>query len=173
MTGKTWGEHTTSVENTKTRMRRWMAKTQRGHRTASPGARLRGWSRWAGLLLLSTLGAAAIASRIPGPPIALPVRRVHLEQTPEQMQAQMRGGLASRLLVQDANEAVARFDGRAGIFRYETVELIHFSDQGVTFDRLVASHMRNSSGATDSRSAQVPPETTHALLSHRHGYSSL
>jgi hypothetical protein len=221
MTGKTWGEHTTSVENTKTRMRRWMAKTQRGHRTASPGARLRGWSRWAGLLLLNTLGAAAIASRIPGPPIALPVRRVRLEQ----MQAQMRGGLASRLLVQDANAAVARFDGRAGIFRYDTVELIHFSDQGVTFehlrgpflscierfefvpladhayvlehrgtfvmrggllgwlfgvlairgvfDRLVASHMRNSSGATDSRSAQVPPETTHALLSQRHGCSSL
>jgi hypothetical protein len=102
----------------------------------------------------------------------------------------------------DANAAVARFEDRAGIFRYETVELIRFSDQGVTFehlrgpfrscierfefvllvdgayafehrgtfvmrggllgwlfgvlvirgvfDRLVASHMQNSSGATDS-----------------------
>jgi hypothetical protein len=52
------------------------------------------------------------------------------------LQAQMRGDLVSRLLVQDANAAVARFEGRAGIFRYETVELIRFSDQGVTFEHL-------------------------------------
>jgi len=64
------------------------------------------------------------------------VRWVRLEQRPEQLQAQMHSGLASRLLVQDANAAVARFDGRAGIFRYETVELIRFSDQGVTFKYL-------------------------------------
>jgi hypothetical protein len=64
------------------------------------------------------------------------VHWVRLEQTPVQLQAQMRGGLASRLLVQDANAAVARFEGRAGFFRYETVELIRFSDQGVTFEHL-------------------------------------
>lgn len=47
-----------------------------------------------------------------------------------------RCALASRLLVQDANAAVARFEGRAGFFRYETVEFIRFSDQGVTFEHL-------------------------------------
>ncbi len=94
-----------------------------------------GRSRWVGPLL-GILCAAAIARRIPGPPISLPVRRVRLEQTPEQRQAQMRGGLASRLLIQDANVAVARFKGRAAMFCYETVEPIRFSDQGVTFEHL-------------------------------------
>ena len=94
-----------------------------------------GRNRWVSLLL-GTLCTVAVAKRIPGPPIALPVRQVRLEQTPEQMKAQMRGGLASRALVQDANAAVAQFEGRAGIFRYETVELIRFSDQGVTFEHL-------------------------------------
>ena len=95
---------------------------------------LSGWSR-AGLLL-STLCALALARRIPGPPITLPVRRVRLEHTPEQLKAQMRDGLAPRILIQDANAAVAHFEGRAGIFRYTTVELIRFSDQGVTFEHL-------------------------------------
>jgi hypothetical protein len=72
----------------------------------------------------------------PRSPITLLVRRARLEQTPEPLQAQLRGDLASRLLGQDANAAVARFGGRAGIFRYETVELIRFSDQGVTFEHL-------------------------------------
>lgn len=126
------------------------------------------------------------------------MRRVRLEQ----MQAQMRTALASRALIQGANAVVAQFEGRAGIFHYETVELICFSDLGVTFehlrgpfrsciewfefvpladgtyalehrgtfvmrrgllgwlfgvlvicgafDRLVATHMQNSSGVTDS-----------------------
>jgi hypothetical protein len=202
-----------SVEKHKARICRWMTETKRENRTesllSSSGLcrsmeqlhRRRGWSRWAGLLL-SALCAVAVARRIPGPPIMLPVRRMRLEQTPEQMKAQMRDGLASRLLIQDANAAVAQFEGGAGIFRYETVELIRFSDQGVTFehlrgpfqscverfefvpladggyafehqgtfvmrggwlgwlfgilvirgvfDRLVATHMQNSSGATDS-----------------------
>jgi hypothetical protein len=105
------------------------------HRSWEQWRRRGGRSRWVGLLL-GILCAAAVARRIPGPPITLPVRRVRLEQTPEQLRAQMRGGLASRLLVQNANAAVARFEGRAGFFRYETVELICFSDQGVTFEHL-------------------------------------
>jgi len=202
-----------SIEKHRAGTRRWMSEVKREERREflfPSGALHRSWeqwrrggerSRWVGPLL-GILGAAVVARRIPGPPITLPVRRVRLERTPEQLQAQMRGGLASRLLVQDANAVVARFEGRAGIFRYETVELIRFSDQGVTFehlrgpfrscierfefvlladgayalehrgtfvmrggllgwlfgilvirgafDRLVASHMQNSSGATDS-----------------------
>jgi hypothetical protein len=69
-------------------------------------------------------------------PITLPVRRVRLEQTPEQMQTQMYTALASRALIQGANVVVAQFEGRAGMFRYETVELIRFSQQGVTFEYL-------------------------------------
>ncbi len=92
-------------------------------------------SRWVGLLL-GILCAAAVARRIPGLPITLPVRRVRLEQTPEQMKAQMWTALASHALIQGADAVVARFEGRAGIFRYETVELIRFSDQGVTFEHL-------------------------------------
>jgi hypothetical protein len=137
-----------SVEKHKGGIRHWMTETKRENRTesffSSSGLcrsieqlhRRSGWSRWAGLLLLSTLCAVAVARRIPGPPITLPVRRVRLEQTPEQMTAQMRDGLASRILIQDANAVVAQFEGRAGIFRYETVELIRFSDQGVTFEHL-------------------------------------
>jgi hypothetical protein len=127
--------------------RRWMGETKREERgeLLFPSSALRrsleqwhrrdGRSRWVGPLL-GILCAAAVARRISGPPITLPVRRVRLVQTPEQLQAQMRGGLASRLLVQDANAAVARFEGWAGFFRYETVELIRFSDQGVTFEHL-------------------------------------
>ncbi len=64
------------------------------------------------------------------------MRRVRLEQTLEQMKAQMCTALASRALIQGANAVVAQFEGRAGIFRYETVELIRFSDQEVTFEHL-------------------------------------
>jgi len=105
------------------------------HRSWEQWRRRGGRSRWVGLLL-GILCAAAVARRIPGAPITLPVRRVRLAQTPEQLQAQMRAGVASRLLVQDANAVVARFEGRAGFFRYETVEFIRFSDQGVTFEHL-------------------------------------
>src|SRR5713226_6232618 len=73
-----------------------------------------GRSRWVGPLL-GILCAAAVARRIPGPPISLPVRRVRRVQ----LQAQMRGGLASRALIQGANAVVAQFEGRAGMFRYE------------------------------------------------------
>lgn len=137
-----------SVEKHKVGIRHWMTETKRENRTesffSSSGLcrsmeqlhRRSGWSRWAGLLLLSTLCAVAVARRIPGPPITLPVRRVRLEQTPEQLKAQMRDGLAPRILIHDANAAVAHFEGRAGIFRYTTVELIRFSDQGVTFEHL-------------------------------------
>ena len=136
-----------SIEKHRAGTRRWMSEAKREERREFllPSGALHGsfeqWrrgggrSRWVGPLL-SILCALALARRIPGPPITLPVRRVRLEQTPEQMKAQMRGGLASRLLVQDANAAVARFEGRAGIFHYETVELIRFSDQGVMFEHL-------------------------------------
>ncbi|SRR6266852_3398684 len=136
-----------SIEKHRAGTHRWMSEAKREERREfllPSGALHRSWeqwrrggerSRWVGLLL-GILCAAAAARRIPGPPITLPVRRVRLEQTPEQLQAQMRGGLASRLLVQNTNAAVARFEGRAGIFRYETVELIRFSDQGVTFEHL-------------------------------------
>lgn len=127
--------------------RRWMSETKRENRgeLLFPSRALRrsldqwhrrgGRSRWVGPLL-GILCAAAVARRIPGPPISLSVRRVRLEQTPEQLQAQMRGGLASRALIQGANAVVAQFEGRAGMFRYETVELIRFSDQGVRFEHL-------------------------------------
>src|SRR5713226_4006467 len=136
-----------SIEKHRAGTHRWMSGAKREERREfllPSGALHRSWeqwrrggerSRWVGLLL-GILCAAAAARRIPGPPITLPVRRVRLEQTPEQLQAQMRGGLASRLLVQNTNAAVARFEGRAGIFRYETVELIRFSDQGVAFEHL-------------------------------------
>jgi hypothetical protein len=91
--------------------------------------------RWAGLLL-GALGALAVARRVLGPPIALPVRRVPLARTPEDTMARLRGTLASHALVQDADAAVARFAGRAGIFRYATVELVRFSAREVTFEHL-------------------------------------
>jgi len=127
--------------------RRWMSEAKREerreflfpsgalHRSLEQWRRRGGRSRWVGLLLC-ILCAAAVARRIPGLPITLPVRRVRLEQTPEQMKTQMYTALASRALIQGANVVVAQFEGRAGMFRYETVELIRFSEQGVTFEHL-------------------------------------
>ncbi len=91
---------------------------------------------WLGRLVLGTLGMVAIARRIPTPPIALPVRRVRLARTPEEALAQLRDDVAARALVQEADAVVARFAGRAGIFRYETVELVRFAERSVTFEHL-------------------------------------
>ena len=87
-------------------------------------------------LLLGVFGASAALRRIPGRRIDLPVRRVPLAQPPGQEMAGLRAGLSRSVLVQDADAVVARFAGRAAIFRYETVELIRFSDQGVSFEHL-------------------------------------
>lgn len=136
-----------SIEKHLVGARRWMGETKREERrkllflsgalrgSLEHGLRHGARRRWVGPLL-GILCAAAVARRIPRPPITLPVRWVRLEQTREQMETQMRTALASRALLQDANVVVAQFEGRAGMFRYETVELIRFSDQGVTFEHL-------------------------------------
>ncbi len=88
------------------------------------------------LLVLGTLGMVAISRRIPAPPITLPVHRVRLEPSPEAVLAELREDVGARALVQDADAVVARFAGRAGIFRYETVELVRFAERSVTFEHL-------------------------------------
>ena|GEM_PF-1426673 len=105
-----------------------MSTLHRRDRLARPGR--------ACLLLLGVLGASAVARRIAGPRLDLPVRRVPLSQPPGQTMASLTAGLSRSVLVRDGDAAVARFAGRAGIFRYETVELIRFSDQGVSFEHL-------------------------------------
>jgi len=92
--------------------------------------------RGLGWLVLGMLGMVAITRRRPAPPVALPVRRVGLSRSLEDVVAQMREGVRPHTLVQEADAMVARFAGRAGIFRYETVELIRFSDRSVTFEHL-------------------------------------
>jgi hypothetical protein len=87
-------------------------------------------------LLLTTLGLVAIARRLPAPAIALPVHRVRLGRPLPEVLAQLREEVAGRAVVREGDAVVARFAGRAGIFRYQTVELVRFSGHTVTFGHL-------------------------------------
>jgi len=98
-------------------------------RRSMPGCRLERF-------ILGGLGLMAIARRIPAPPVALPVHRVRLGRTLPEVLARLREDVAGRAVVQEADAVVARFAGRAGIFRYQTVELVRFCDRMVTFKHL-------------------------------------
>jgi hypothetical protein len=61
-----------------------------------------------------------------------------LNRAPESVLAELRAQLegAPNVLVRSADSLVASFVGRAGAFRYRTVELVRFSDRQVTFEHL-------------------------------------
>lgn len=73
-----------------------------------------------------------------GPPIRLRPHTRRLNRAPESVLAELRAQLedAPNVLVRSGHSLVASFAGRAGAFRYRTVELVRFSDRQITFEHL-------------------------------------
>lgn len=94
-------------------------------------------ARWLIAFLAGALTARALTAGA-GPPIPLRPYTRRLHRSPEKVLAELRVQFedAPNVLVGSTNSLVATFAGRAGALSYRTVELVRFSDRGVTFEHL-------------------------------------
>ncbi len=81
---------------------------------------------------------ATAAATVLRPQVSLREDVVVLPGPPDEVIARLRNRLRSddRVLAGDEHRAVCRFDGRAGVFPYHTIEVVTFELEAVTFEHL-------------------------------------
>ncbi len=105
---------------------------------------------------------AALAARAVPMTIRLTPDKVVVRAGPDEVLAQFRGHLVenSDTIVAAERCVVARFRGRAGWFRYRTVELVTFESEAVTFE-----HLRGPFASCHER-FQLAPTPTGTRVTH-------
>ncbi|MHB1784991.1 MAG: hypothetical protein ACYCS7_02430 [Acidimicrobiales bacterium] len=82
--------------------------------------------------------AGTVGTTVRHPPVRLHPSSIRIGETPEEVVRRFREQLeiGGEVVAAGDGHIVARFVGRAGIFRYRTVELVSFGPDGVAFEHL-------------------------------------
>jgi hypothetical protein len=96
------------------------------------------WGSGAVPTRFAAVAVALVAAWRPRPTIKLRRGEVHVAAAAEEVFERLRSRMLTGgdLVAGDQTRAVVRFSGRAGPFRYRTVEEVHFSGTTVTFRHL-------------------------------------
>jgi len=117
--------------------------------------------------VLAAIAGAALARAVTvgsGPPLHLKPHRVQTESPAQQVLAELRADLESapNVAMRSHDGVVAKFEGKAGRFSYQTVELIRFADQQITFE-----HLRGPFRSSIETIEAVQLEAGRSALEHR------